>query len=169
MTNLYKQSMKLTAYNQETVRGTIDIKPTPTIFSVQIDPDATEAVCSGDLLMVKVNNNNGKVPVAGEPANNQAGAVMAGFVVNQRLKNYYEAGELCEIATNESVMVMQAQTAFNAGSKVAYDCRTTTPANTGTVLANPAVATDGVIPCGWALDNATKAGDLVRIWIRFNN
>lgn len=165
-------NQQLNQFRQTAVRGSLDeLYNFNNVPGKIVNTSAIQETVAGD--MVVMTSGAEYVPVYREVVATDTVAsltnTLKGFVV-KNLKNGILQNKdqtTVGVALEGSVMRMIAEEAIASGAQVAYDATTTTPANTGKVLNNPATAVAGQIPCGYALDTAKQDGDLIRVYIKF--
>ena len=153
-------------YKQTPIRGLEDEKVNFNKIVAKLNNTEDEQITSAGDMVKLVAGANGVPTVAEvEATENYSATTKYGFIPLARKHNEYKNNDMLTVALSNSVMYMIAQEAIACGDYVAYDATTETPTNTGTIIKNPSEATAGKIPCGFALDTATQAGDLVRVMI----
>lgn len=152
-------AQKLNQFAQTAERGQIALLNADSfILSAVVDASipAQSTLKTGDLVKI-VGTSKGVPHVIPTTA---AADAPFGFVVFNAVKNDgFKAGDRVEIMFTGGWMYMIASAAITAGSKVIY-----TPAS-GQVTAAVASPSNGAI-VGVALDAASAAGDLIRVYVK---
>lgn len=153
------------SFTQGNCRGREDEKLNLNKIPVKISDTNNGIISAGD--MIKLVAGGSKLPtvVQVEETEEYSESTVYGFVPLARLKNQYENGDIATMDLSGCCMEMVAEEDIECGQQVAYDATTTTPANTGKIVVNPAEATAGIIPCGVALNDVAEGG-LVRVLIK---
>lgn len=142
------------AFAQSPQLGMIDMRFPYNTVAVQIDASQSTALYPG--AAVKMVDSAGGVPkVVGCSANSDE---VLGFI-NYNIKNVtFEAGDAAEISMGGNVMFLYAVGAIARGAQVQLDLSTNGGVKTKT-------GSSGADIVGWALDKASAAGDLIRVFI----
>ena len=136
---------------QTPIKGRTSNIPNPSTISVQISPTSIQTLYPGSAVVLTTDVANMITVDKSTPSQN-----IFGFVCwNPKKPNGWTAGQKVEIALPGSVMEMESAAAYNRGTVLDQ------------VVLNDQVQTHGGgTPIGIALDNATGANQLTRVYIQ---
>lgn len=139
-------------FSQSPIQGMLDLRFNGNTITAQIDSGQSGSVVASQAVMFT--QDAGGVPKVEKCTANTD--VVAGFVNYDVKSQSFEAGDIVEISMNGNVMYMVSTAAIDRGAKVMI-----VPATPGGV----ATATTGKPISGWAMDPASGAGELIRVFI----
>lgn len=151
-----KQNMN--QFSQTPILGAVDLNPSPDVVSAQILPSSSATAIQVGSAVKLVTGTSGAILV--DVQTGPTDATVFGVIPYNERKNLYKAGDLIEVARGGTYMYMLSGAAVVRGTKVSITAATTT--------ADPTVATDttsGHFVVGTAVDEATAAGQLIRVAI----
>lgn len=138
-------------FNQAPFLGMLDLKVGPqNVVAAQIDVTQSTPLFAGSPVKV-VNNSNGIPTVVAISANTDN---VFGFIVYDIKSQSFPAGARCEVALAGSCMFLYATTAITRATQVVPDISAS-----GAIQAP--TSTDTFV--GWAYDQATAYGQLIRV------
>lgn len=145
------QYQNLNQVAQTPIKGRVTHLPNPATISCQISPVSTQTLYPASAVVLTTDTANMITVDKSTPSQN-----VFGFVCwNPKKPNGWVAYNKVEIALPGSVMVMESAAAFNRGTILDQ------------VVLNDQVTTHvSATPIGIALDNATGANQLVRVYIQ---
>lgn len=151
MENILSYQMNSFAPNQ-VAKGQLDLDVNLNQFAGVVDSSQTEALLPGDPVSIVSTS-------AGLPHYIKAssGSLIFGYVKWSAKKPSYEADDIVEVACTGDVMYMEAGAALNAGIPVNVDISGDT--------AVVAVGSSAGSTIGYTMEQATAAGQLVRVYI----
>lgn len=145
-------SPNINQFAQSPLLGMLDLRLDYDTISAQVDSTQATPLYAG--MAVKVVNNGGGVPKVVSCA---ADADNVFGFINYNIKNQiFLAGDALEISQAGNVMWMYASAAIVRGARVALNT-----ASPGTV--KPLAGSGGADIVGWAVDQATAYGQLIRV------
>ncbi len=124
-------SQAMNQFVQAPILGLVDLTPTPNVITCQLNPSSSAtSIQVGDA--VKLIAGTSATILVDKISGPTDGPVLGVIPYNAR-KNIYAAGDLIEVATNESYVFLKASGTVTRGEKVAVTASTPT--------ADPVVAT----------------------------
>lgn len=150
-----KQNMN--QFAQTPMLGAVDMLPSPDVVAAQILPTSSVTAIQQGSAVKLVTGTSGAILV--DVCTGPTDGPNFGVIPYDEQKNLYKAGDIINVVRS-GYMYMLTSAAVVRGTKVAITAATAT--------ADPLVATDtttGHYPVGIAIDEASAAGQLIRVQI----
>ena len=155
MEQAFAYQMNAFAPNQ-VAKGQLDLDVNLNNFAGVVDSTQTKALVPGDPVSIAGTTSKG-LPHYIKAAK---GSLVFGYVKWSAKQSSFSAGDMVEIASGGDVMYMEADGALNAGVAVNFKIDSGTGAIT---LEAPGSTAGSTI--GYTMEQASAAGDLVRVYI----
>lgn len=155
MEQAFAYQMNAFAPNQ-VAKGQLDLDVNLNNFAGVVDSTQTAALVPGDPVSIAGTTSKG-LPHYIKAAE---GSLVFGYVKWSAKQGSFSAGDMVEIASGGDVMYMEAGGALNAGVAVNFKIDSGTGAIT---LEAPGTSAGSTI--GYTMEQATAAGDLVRVYL----
>lgn len=139
----------------QVAKGQLDLDVNLNNFAGLVDSTQTTALMPGD--PVSIVGTSAGLPHYIKAAE---GSLVFGYVKWSAKQSSFKAGDMVEIASGGDVMYMEAGGALNAGIAINFKIDSGTGAIT---LEAPGTSAGSTI--GYTMEQATAAGDLVRVYI----
>ena len=146
------QYQNLNQVSMTPVKGRVGIIPFPAVISCQVDPNSIQTLYPGSCLVLTTTTANMITVDKSTIAQNIFGVA----IWNSKKPNGWTAGMKIEIAMPGTIIEMESSGVISRGS-IVYQ-----------VVLNDQITTSsagGATPIGIALDNATAANQLVRVYL----
>ncbi len=152
-------SQTMNQFAQTPILGLVDLVPSPNVVAAMLSPSSTAVFQVGTALKLIVGDS--ALPLVEACSGPTDGPVFGVIPYNNR-KNLYVAGDIVNVALDETYVFLKCSAAVARGDKVTTTAATTT--------ADPLVATVSVpstqYVTGIAIDSSTGANQLLRIRIK---
>lgn len=146
----------MNALVQSTIAGQVDLRFSSNVLSVVIDATQTTPVYPGQAMKIVGTNAGGVLKVVACTSSTDD---VAGFLNYDVKANAFNAGDAAEMSIAGNCMYLYATTAINSGAKVELD------PTLATAAVAAAVGSSGNSIVGWAYDQATAPGAMLRVML----
>ena len=144
-------TQEMNQFVQAPIIGLVDMTPSPNVVSAQINPNSSAtSIQVGDAVKL-ISGTSATILV--DKCSGPTDGPVYGFIPYNARKNVYVAGDLIEVATDETYLYLKASASVARGAKVAVTASTPTADPT---VATAVTSTDYV--AGVAVDTIASGG-----------